>query len=94
MMPGQYTFAQAVMNPKGINGERESHKICRDETDKFIIDSCYTCDTRRYETGIKRRGYWEIVEQYDTEEEMIIGHAKYLKELTEDPNREYVDLSD
>ncbi|MCM1217365.1 MAG: hypothetical protein NC548_22955 [Lachnospiraceae bacterium] len=41
----------------------------------IVVDTCFTNDTMRYETGIQiNGGEWVIVAYYDTEDEAVKGH--------------------
>jgi hypothetical protein len=65
----------------------EERKVERYEKGGLIIDTCSVTDsTQPYETGICHPKYndgeWVIVEQYDTEEDARLGHAKWVKKMT------------
>jgi hypothetical protein len=61
-------------------------------TDKIVnitVDTCYTHDTGKWETGIEKNGdNWVIVEMYEGEEEAKKGHKKWVSEVTKNPNLE------
>lgn len=62
--------------------------------DNIVVDTIMTCfDTGMPETGIQINNEpWVIVEQYDTPEEAIQGHAKWIKFMKENPNVELIDI--
>lgn len=46
----------------------------------ITIDTCYTNDTGRYETGIKiDSDQWIIVESYPNRASAVIGHDEWIK---------------
>ena len=60
--------------------------IGRDEFGNIIIDSCFTPDTQKWETGVKKGDdSWIIVEMYDTREKAIAGHKKWRLKLKKNP---------
>lgn len=69
--------------------EKKSRKVGRygeDEND-LVIDTCYTTDTKFFETGIVDKRYrkdkkWIIVEEYKTKKEAEVGQEKWVKLLT------------
>lgn len=60
----------------------------RDEVNGLSIDTCNTYDMG-WETGIKVKGTWIIVEHYSDGEKAIKGHEKWVKECRENPNQEF-----
>ena len=59
--------------------------------DGYIISTVKSYDNRygAYETtiGLKDLEYWKVVEGYETEEEAIKGHEKYIAMSEEEINR-------
>ena len=51
----------------------------------ITIDTCFTPDTEKWETGIKRDGNWIVVEMYKDKEEAIKGHIKWVKKIIKNP---------
>ncbi len=76
----------------------EVHKVCRqdvlrDDLPHHIIDTCVGFDTGFWETGvIVKDGNTIVVEQYDSREEAVIGHAKWLESLRENPSQELKEI--
>jgi len=74
---------------------RPKEKI-NDELDGGItVDTCLAADTDRWETGIKREkieGKWVIVEQYPDEKAAEVGHKKWVKMMTDDPDLPLKDI--
>ncbi len=50
-----------------------------DELEEVTIDTCFPSDTHIWETGIERDGEWTIVEQYESKEAAIAGHAHWVE---------------
>lgn len=63
--------------------------------DNIIVDTIMTCfDTGMPETGIQTDGNnWTIVEQYETKEDAISGHAKWVKYMKENPTAKLTDIN-
>jgi hypothetical protein len=69
--------------------EQSRKEALTDEVNGFIIDTCFTYDTNKYETGITRdNDKWFIVEYYETKELAEIGHRNWVKKCSDDPNLE------
>ena len=71
-------------------GNHESRKIARYELNDVIVDTCTVSDGMQpIETGISHPEYNDgeliIVQGYDTEEEAIEGHNKWVDTLTKNP---------
>ena len=79
---------------KYVEGDFENRDFredaLRDEFNNIIVDTCKAPDTGYWETGI-RRDTWIIVEQYDSREEAVEGHKKWVKLMKENPDRELED---
>lgn len=60
----------------------------RDEVNDLIIDTCDTYDMG-WETGIKVKGTWIIVEYYEDGEAVAKGHEKWVKECRLNPTQEF-----
>lgn len=65
------------------------------EIGDIIIDTIMTVfDTGLPETGIKRKGSdWIIVEQYETLEQAIKGHDKWIESVKSNPNQKFIDIN-
>ena len=66
------------------HSERE---IAHDETEDLVVDTVAVNDSEQpFETGIKHPlyndGRWIIVEMYNTKEEAVIGHNKWVEKMT------------
>lgn len=78
----------------------EERKVDHYEQDGTTIDTCRVTDSSKdYETGISHPKYnngdWIIVELYDTKEEAIKGHEKWVLAMTLHPLPEHLtDVSD
>ena len=83
----------SLTNP-GAEFERRQAAI-NDEVGDITIDTCIPSDTGVWETGIIRESIeskWVIVSQYEEEEEAILGHNGWLRQVTEDPTCELKDI--
>ena len=73
-----------------LGQEKEWRKeAIRDEVNGLVIDTVFTPDTEKWETGIKVIGTWIIVEMYPNSEEAHKGHEKWCKECRENPTQEF-----
>lgn len=76
--------------------EHKARKTGNTETKWGVIDTCYANDTSYYETGIEDSRYadvWIIVEEYETKEESIKGHKKWVKRMnSKNPPKELEDV--
>jgi hypothetical protein len=71
-------------------------KIARFDDGDLFVSTILANDTGKYETGISHEVYNPkivIVEEYETEEQAIAGHAKWLKVMQENPAKELTDVS-
>jgi hypothetical protein len=71
----------------GMMGNYEERKVDRYEKDGVVIDTAYVTDgNKQYETAIGHpefnNGDWIVVESYDTKEEALIGHNKWVETMT------------
>ncbi len=73
------------------SGNYEERKVLSYSNDKtkLVIDTCRVSDQPEpyhFETGIchpkYKNGGWIIVELYKTEEEAVLGHNKWIREMT------------
>jgi len=56
--------------------------VFNDKFDGIVIDTCYTPDVRKWETGIERDGEaWVIVEEYKDRGEAQLSHKNWVKKL-------------
>lgn len=56
------------------------------EVGDILIDTCDTVDAG-WETGVQRKGgLWDIIEYYDGPEQAKIGHERWVKAYTENPD--------
>lgn len=96
---GEYDFAK-VLNQlaTGFNGmmfesesERVSRKTGHTKSKDWTVDTCYALDSGVYETGISCKwidnGEWVIVDEYETKEESVIGHKKWVKHIKTKPKK-------
>ena len=60
-----------------------------DKIEGIVIDTCYTPDTMKWETGIEVKGEWKIVEIYKDEHDAAKGHEKWVKMVKENPNQKF-----
>jgi len=51
-----------------------------DTVKKYMVDTCYTPDTEKWETGVKVKGTWVIVDKYENRNKAKLGHIKWVKE--------------
>jgi len=68
----------------GMLDNYESRKVANTKVNEGIIDTCAVTDSSKpYETGIQHSQYnsgnWVIVELYDTKEQALTGHNKWVK---------------
>jgi hypothetical protein len=90
---GGASFKEGVMDLFGLGmlGNYEDRKIENTETEDFVVDTCAITDdpTANYETGIKSRFYndgkWIIVETYQTGDEALAGHRRWVAEMKRKP---------
>lgn len=69
---------------QGMIGNYDERKVARDEVNDYTIDTVLVTDRSwLYETAIMHEdfndGDWIIVEGYDTKEDAIKGHKKWLE---------------
>jgi len=58
------------------------------------IDTCVAFDTNEWETGIAQHGEdWVIVEQYESRAKAKLGHKRWVKAITENPDMELEDIN-
>ena len=75
-----------------LDGNRESALTL--ETSEYTVDTCFTNDTDKWETGIQRLGTdWVIVEEYNDESEAETGHNKWVKFMAETPDELPLDIN-
>ena len=65
----------------------EERKVAHDDFDWGMIDTCYVNDgDKDYETAVEHKKYnagkMVIVEAYDTKDEAIAGHKKWVQIMT------------
>lgn len=65
--------------------------VLREEWDDIVVDTCVAFDTGAWETGIKR-GSDSFAEQYEDRHGAVVGHARWVAAMKEDPMRELPDL--
>lgn len=68
-------------------GNYEARKVGRDNFDWGFVSSCRVSDgAKPYETAVKHSRYRSdgmvIVEAYETKEEALAGHKKWVKKMT------------
>ena len=77
----------------------EDRKIAQDKNTDCIIDTCAIPDSSKpYETAISHRYFnnceWIVVELYDTKEDAIIGHVKWVQSFKDGLPESLQDVSD
>lgn len=80
----------------GIDSLREEALNWEDKKRKIIVDTCEAFDMYEWETGIERKkqeGKWVIVEQYESKEEAIIGHKKWIDKIKKNPKVKLEDIN-
>lgn len=78
------TFNMMKDNALGNLNHRED--VLNNDIGTHIIDTVCTPDTHLWETGIQPKNKnWIIVQQYESKEEAIKKHAKWVKKLEKDP---------
>jgi len=75
----------------------EDRKVARFESNDCIIDTASVNDsTKPYETAISHKKYneakWIIVELYDTKEQALSGHNKWMEIMKQHPDK-LIDVS-
>ena len=69
----------------------EDRKVARyPEEENFLVDTCRVTDSKQpYETAVQHprynRGEIVIVQLYDTKEQALEGHEKWVKAMTTEP---------
>ena len=76
----------------GMIGTYEQRKVARTEIEDGFVSTARMTDTEKpFETGISHElyneGYIVIVEQYDTKEEALAGHEKWVKVMEGKPEK-------
>jgi quinol monooxygenase YgiN len=70
-----------------MTGNYENRKVSRFELGKLIVDTCSVTDTGHpYETAVAHPQFndnkWIVVEQYDSREDAVKGHNKWVETMT------------
>lgn len=81
----EFIMKSACNNFYGMGANYFDRLVKNDKIKNVEVDTVYATDTDCYETGIQDRRYyssWMIVEEYDTKEEALKGHNKWVKKLT------------
>jgi hypothetical protein len=70
-----------------MNSYKERKVLRYDDGVTLSVDTCSVSDgAHPYETAVAHVGYnrgsWVVVEAYDTHEESIVGHEKWVKIMT------------
>ncbi len=66
-------------NPSDLRGETVGRDEFYSHSRNILIDTCFTLDTHKYETGVKvNSDPCIVVEEYETREEAELGHKKYI----------------
>ena len=70
-----------------MSGNYEERKVANYSEGKLVVDTCAVTDSSKpYETGITHPDYkdgdWIVVELYDTKEQALEGHDKWVKKMT------------
>ena len=86
--------------PKWLQGmadgsfiEKANLTRLHNEFDNVIVDTCFTSDTGKYETGIQVDDKpWVIVELYKTHADSVLGHTKWYQKMKENPKIKLVDV--
>lgn len=88
---GTLSLMNALANPSAVDAARSD--ALTDETPAGTVDTCVAFDTGKWETGIERDGSFIIVEQYDSKEEAVAAHSKWLSAYLADPDMELSDIN-
>ena len=79
-------FLKQMITDPNRNFRSES---LNDKIKDLIVDTVLTPDTGKWETGIKIKGKWIIVEMYKDSKEAHKGHEKWCKECRLNPKQEF-----
>jgi hypothetical protein len=63
----------------GLGQTQPRDKALNTKVGDRVVDTVEAFDTGDWETGIKNKGKWYIVEKYGDEEEATIGHGAWIK---------------
>lgn len=71
--------------------DREDRKLANTEVDGGVVDTCRVTDSSKpFETGIAHPSYnegkWVIVELYDSKEDALSGHEKWIEKIKMKPD--------
>lgn len=86
MSLGRFMSQLAEYTSTGKRTWRETSM--REEFGGIVIDTCFTPDTLKWETGISvdnNEDKWVIVEMYKNKKEAEEGHKKWIKKLKDNP---------
>ena len=93
-------FVGAMLTFDALKDQALGNEYWRDgamteEFDGVVVDTIKTAfDTGKPETGIQVDGApWVIVEQYKTEEDAAVGHAKWIASMKANPKQELKDIN-
>ncbi len=67
-------------------------KAMNTEIGNQVVDTVLPADTDTWETGIKRKGIWIIVQQYPDKKSATKGHAKWVEDITRNPKIKLKDI--
>lgn len=94
-MEGAFNFLEAFLSGDNPYPDWQTTNKVESGSGTVTIDTSLPKDTGIYETGIHRLPdfpNWCIVEQYETEEEALAGHEKWVALITKDPDAHLVDI--
>lgn len=85
-----FKFISIIAEGKELSDRDNAFRL---EKAYYIIDTCLTIDTGKWETGIQiLNKNWVIVEDYNDKDEAKEGHDKWVKLMEEDADRELPDI--
>ena len=82
----------------GMSGNYEERKVANYSEGKLVVDTCAVTDSSKpYETGIAHPDYndgdWIVVGLYDTKEQALEGHDKWVKKMKSRLPKKLIDVS-
>ena len=71
----------------------ERMDVFNNKIGNIVVNTCIGFDTKKWETGIEKKGNWTIVEQYETREKAKTGHSKWVKKIKANPKLKLTDIN-
>jgi len=92
--PAKELFATLLNCGEIIATDNKEHrkKAYTTKIGNITIDTVKPSDTLVWETGIRKRGKWTIVEQYPNKAKAEIGHYKWVESIRTDPKMPLTDI--